>query len=61
VKSGSIEEAIRLLKRDSQFLYKLGETIGELGVVGEENNRLIVPRGKAARQVQFGRFSQFFA
>jgi hypothetical protein len=35
------QSALRLL-RDPLFLYKLGQKVGQLGVVGEERNRLIL-------------------
>jgi hypothetical protein len=41
-RQSSVEaQALRLLN-DPQFLYKAGQKIGDLGVVGEERNRLIL-------------------
>src|ERR1700722_18377857 len=39
----------RLLVRDPFFLYKAGKKIGELGVVGEKRNRLILTLAGIAR------------
>jgi hypothetical protein len=44
-------QALRLLN-DPQFLYKAGQKIGDLGVVGEERNRLILSWPGSREQLQ---------
>lgn len=41
-KSDLEEKAIRLL-RDPKLLFKIGQKVGELGIIGEKRNRLILP------------------
>jgi hypothetical protein len=40
--SSTEEEAVKLIA-DPLFLYKVGKKVGDLGVTGEERNRLILP------------------
>ena len=40
--SNTVEQALKLTA-DPLFLYKVGKKVGDLGVIGEERNRLILP------------------
>jgi hypothetical protein len=48
-KKSDLEEAAIRLLTDPKLLFKIGRKIGELGIIGEERNRLILPLAGISR------------